>query len=131
MDIQASTAVVPWAGALTRTPAATPRGFAGEHRARSDPPVLEGELLAADGRSDAERALHADWVQRRRPASARAVSTALATYAGVADAARRPTRLLDLYAWAALLSALAAPPRSRGSARVPALGPCAQVALAR
>ncbi len=97
MDVHAITAVVPWSGALTRKPEAAPRGYA-EQRTRGEPPILEGELLsAADGRSDAERALHADWARRRGRTDVRSVTEALATYAGVAETGRRPTRLVDLY----------------------------------
>ena len=98
MDVQAITAVVPWSGALQRMPDGSPRGPA-EPRARSEPPVLEGELLSeAGGRSVAERALHSEWTQRRTHSATFSVTRALATYADVAEAGRRPSRLVDLYA---------------------------------
>ena len=68
MEIRATAAVVPWSGALARGPSASPRSSGSHHGPGGELPVLEGEFIAGpdpDGRSDAERALHAEWIRLR------------------------------------------------------------------
>jgi len=112
MEIQATTAVVPWSGALARGPTTSPRPPASHHRPGGEPPVLEGEFIAGadpDRRSEAERALHAEWIRLRSAAQepsgatgtrhARGTHDALAAYARTARAGDLAGRgLVDLYA---------------------------------